>query len=139
MQKSIHEKSKDQEKRVAKSLQAVGDSNQTIASGRFWQDKADVRVKQMLLVECKTSGATDSKGRASFSIKKAWLDKVEVEAFRAGRGEIPCLAFSFDENKDYYVIEGYYFINMLKELQQLREEKEQWELRGLWEEEREDD
>lgn len=119
--RSSQDRSKRQERRVADNLAVVGDSRQTIASGRLWFSKADVRVRDLLRVECKTSGATDTKGRQSFSIKKAWLEKVEAEAFRAGRGEIPCLVFSYDEDKDYFVLEDYYLINIMAELVQLRE------------------
>lgn len=113
-----------QEKRLEQNLQAVGEARGTIASGRFWHSKGDVQVRNLLRVEAKTSGKQDTKGRKSITVKKEWLEKVEREALRAGRGELPVLAISFDESKDYFVIEDYHFINLLTELVQLREELE---------------
>lgn len=111
-----------QEERIVRNLQQVDPrARATIASGRTPISKSDAEIPDLLRVEAKTSGARDGKGRKSISVKKEWLDKVEREAFNAGRGQIPVVAISFDESKDYYVIEDYYLYNLLKELVQLRE------------------
>lgn len=111
-----------QEERIVRNLQQVDPrARATIASGRTPISKSDAEIQDLLRVEAKTSGARDGRGRKSISVKKEWLEKVAQEAFNAGRGQIPVVAISFDEGKDYYIIEDYHFYNLLMELVQLRE------------------
>lgn len=88
--------SSKQEKLVAKNLGGRVQPN----SGATPFMKGDVTVGQDWLLECKTS-TTD---KASFSIKKEWLDKLEEERF-AMRKTNMALVFNFGPNQEnYYVV-----------------------------------
>lgn len=112
-----------QEVRIVEKLKQIDPrARATIASGRTPVSKSDAEIVDLLRVEVKTSGARDGRGRKSITIKKEWLEKIEAEALHAGRNQIPVLAISFNDDKDYFVVEDYHFYNILKELVQLREE-----------------
>lgn len=88
--------SKRQENAVAK---AVG-GKRTANSGATAFSKGDVRTDNFL-IECKTC----EKEKASFSIKKEWLEKNRDEAFAMGK-PYSALAFDFGNNsRRYYVID----------------------------------
>lgn len=88
--------SKRQENAVAK---AVG-GKRTANSGATTFSKGDVRTDNFL-IECKTC----EKEKASFSIKKEWLEKNRDEAFAMGK-PYSALAFDFGNNsRRYYVID----------------------------------
>lgn len=97
-----------QEKKVAK---VVG-GKQTANSGATPFSKGDVRTDNFL-IECKT--ATSPK--ASFSIKKDWLNKNREEAFAMGK-DYNALAFDFgDDGKRYYIVDERTFIQMKEALE----------------------
>ena len=85
-----------QEKQVAKVL----GGKQTANSGATAFVKGDV-IADDWLIECKT--ATSEK--ASFAIKKSWLEKNREEAFEMGK-HYNALCFDFGDNGNrYYVID----------------------------------
>lgn len=103
--------SKKQENKVAKEVSG----RRTANSGATAFQKGDVTADDFL-IECKT--ATTSK--ASFSIKKEWLEKNEEEAFAMGKTH-SALAFSFGEDEsNYYVMSEKHFkeyLTLLKDSQ----------------------
>lgn len=85
-----------QEKKVAK---VVG-GKQTANSGATPFSKGDVRTDNWL-IECKTS----TTAKASFSIKREWLDKNREEAFAMGK-DYNALCFDFGNGSNrYYIID----------------------------------
>ena len=87
-----------QENRVAKSLGGQVSSNS--GAGNFI--KSDVSVKEASLsIECKTAISE----KQSFSIKKEWIEKHYKEAWSCGLSNT-ALAFSFGDDKDYYIIDS---------------------------------
>lgn len=95
--------SNKQEKQVAK---AIG-GKQTANSGATAFSKGDVKTDEWL-VECKT--ATTEK--ASFSIKKEWLQKNREEAFAMGKS-YNALAFDFGTGDNrYYIVDEKTFVKM---------------------------
>lgn len=107
--------SNKQEKKVAK----VVNGKQTANSGATAFSKGDVYTKDWL-IECKTTTATE---KASFSIKKEWLEKNREEAFAMHKA-YSALAFRFGENEaDYYVIDEKTFKYFLE----LLAEQEEWD------------
>ena len=57
---------------------------------------------------------TQTSDKASFSIKKAWFDKMQEQAFEQGKRE-SVLAFRFGpESKDYYVLTERQFLDYLE-------------------------
>lgn len=85
-----------QEKAVAKT---VG-GKQTSNSGATPFKKGDVTTADWL-IECKTSTTE----KASFSIKREWLDKNREEAFAMNK-DYNALCFDFGDNGErYYVID----------------------------------
>lgn len=102
-----------QEKRITKSLGEIMEARRQMASGALWFAKSDV-VTELLQIEAKTK----EKPSKSISLKKEWFKKVEEEGFLAGK--IPCLAFSFGDNSDYYAVKDNEFLAILEELIELR-------------------
>lgn len=97
--------SKKQETAVAKKVCG----RRTANSGATAFQKGDV-VADDFLIECKTT--TTSK--ASFSIKKEWLEKNEEEAFAMGKTH-SALAFNFGEAEaNYYILSEKYFKEYLE-------------------------
>jgi hypothetical protein len=95
--------SNKQEKQVAKAIRG----KQVVNSGATAFSKGDVKTDEWL-VECKT--ATTAK--ASFSIKKEWLQKNREEAFAMGKS-YNALAFDFGtSNNRYYIIDEKTFVKM---------------------------
>ena len=89
--------SNKQEKTVAKSLGGKKVAN----SGATSFNKGDV-IAGDFLIECKTTTATS---KASFSIKREWLEKNREEAFAMGKHH-NALAFQYGEGKEnYYVLD----------------------------------
>ena len=95
---STREFSNVQESAVAQALN--GKKTSGSGAGRF--EKGDVIVPDAnLLVECKTVMSE----KASVSIRKQWLEKVQEEAFE-NRLEYSALAFNFGPGEQsYYVID----------------------------------
>ena len=94
-----------QEKAVAK---AVG-GRQTANSGATAFQKGDV-LSDNWLIECKTSTTE----KASFSIKREWLDKNREEAFAMNR-DYNALCFDFGDNGSrYYIIDEKTFKEVMK-------------------------
>lgn len=107
-------KSRKQEQRITKSLQEIKmDARQQMASGSIWFAKSDV-ISELFQIEAKTR----AKKSKSISVKREWLDKIASEAFHANK--IPALAFSFGDNKDYFILEDRYFLELVEELIELR-------------------
>lgn len=106
--------SKRQESRVAKNINGKRQAN----SGATMYNKGDV-ITEDFCIECKT--ATTEK--ASFSIKKDWVDKLKEEAFAMNKPYwAVCFNFGGLENK-----ENLYIINeqLFKQLQNyIKENKE---------------
>ena len=94
--------SSTQEKRLAKNI----GGRQVIGSGSTPFLKGDV-ITSDLFIEAKTK-AVESK---SISVKKAWLEKAQEQAYSMRKKDY-ALAISFGDGKDYYVIED----NELNEL-----------------------
>ena len=104
--------SSKQEKKVAKVLGGKTVSN----SGAPAFVAGDVTLNDWL-IECKTTTATS---KASFSIKKEWLEKNKEEAF-AVRKQHSALAFRFGaDEEDYYIISEKEFKNYLELLGQIQ-------------------
>lgn len=99
--------SNKQEKAVAKQL----GGKQTSNSGATSFQKGDVATDNWL-IECKT--ATTAK--ASFSIKREWLDKNKQEAFAMGK-QYNALCFDFGNGSNrYYVIDEKTMKEVMNEL-----------------------
>jgi len=94
-----------QEKAVAKVIKG----KQTANSGATEFKKGDVTTEDWL-IECKT--ATTEK--ASFSIKRDWLDKNKEEAFAMNKS-YNALCFDFGDNGNrYYIIDEKTFKEVLQ-------------------------
>ena len=104
MVKSTRYFSDKQEKRVAKRVGGKQVSN----SGATSFSKGDVRTSDWL-IECKTCTSPKS----SMSIKKAWLEKNEEEAF-AMRRNYNAVAIDFGSSETYYIIDEKTFLKLLK-------------------------
>lgn len=103
--------SEHQETQVCKILKATKQANSgagKFAAGDCFNKDADI------LIECKTS----MRDKDSFSIKKEWLDKIEVER-KTKRASNKLLAFSFGPNSpNYFIIDeklAKYLIDKLEE------------------------
>lgn len=111
MYKSTRDASTNQEKAIAKSLNA----NRTPNSGATAFQKGDLYIGQEWLIEAKTC----MRPKKSFSIKKEWLDKLKEEQFACNK-EYNTLCFDFGDNKNrYYIIDENtfkYFIDLLKDI-----------------------
>jgi hypothetical protein len=88
-----------------------------MASGALWFAKSDV-VSRMFQIEAKTK----AKPSKSMTIKKEWMDKIELEGFDNKR--TPALVFSFGESADYFVLRDQDFLTLMEELLELRKEKQ---------------
>lgn len=96
-----------QEKRLAKNI----GGRQVVGSGSTPFLKGDVTTSD-LFIEAKTK-AVESK---SISVKKAWLEKAQEQAYSMRKKDY-ALAISFGDGKDYYVIED----NLMEDLYKSRE------------------
>lgn len=95
--------SNKQEKQVAK---VVG-GRQTANSGATAFSKGDVFTSDWL-IECKTSTSE----KASFSIKRDWLDKNKEEAFAMNKDH-NALCFDFGPNTErYYIVDEKTFLKL---------------------------
>lgn len=101
--------SKKQENAVAKQ---VG-GKRTANSGATTFQKGDVTSEDWL-IECKTSETA----KASFSIKREWLEKNKKEAFDTGK-MYNALCFDFGNGSNrYYIINEKTFKEVMEILQQ---------------------
>lgn len=93
-------------------------------SGALWHAKGDVTLSHALM-EVKERGTTNSRGEKTISIPKSWLTKQEEEAFQERR-DFWYLAFAYKNDDSIYIIKDYdHEIEMVNELEQLREENQQ--------------
>lgn len=102
--------SNKQEKAVAKKI----GGKQTANSGATAFSKGDVQTEEWL-IECKTTTCT---AKASFSIKKQWLEKNKEEAFAMGK-YYNALCFDYGDGKRYYIVDEKTFIKMKEALEEL--------------------
>ena len=101
-----------QEKAVAKAV----DGKQVSNSGARPFNKGDVITDKWLL-ECKTCIGE----KASFSIKKQWLEKNKEEAFGMSK-PYNALVFDYGMNSDrYYVVDERTFLKMKEALEYYEE------------------
>jgi len=103
---------KEQDKRVAKQLGL----NIQRASGSVAGFKGDL-YDEKYLIETKTK----AKQTSSFTIKRAWIDKIEKEAFQMGK-DGGLLVFSFGDNKDFCVMSLEELEGLLYTIDRLTEE-----------------
>ena len=100
--------SSKQEKAVAKVVQG----KQVANSGATAFNKGDVNTENWL-IECKT--ATTAK--ASFSIKREWLEKNREEAFAMGK-HYNALCFDYGNGgQRYYIVDEKTFVKMKEALE----------------------
>lgn len=99
-----------QEKRLARNI----GGRQVIGSGSTPFLKGDV-ITSDLFIEAKTK-AVESK---SISVKKAWLEKAQEQAYSMRKKDY-ALAISFGDGKDYYVIEDSLMEDLYKSRAALR-------------------
>ena len=83
-----------QEKRTAKNLNA----QVQVSSGSSKFYKGDVQNNNFL-IECKTC----TQPKKSFSIKKEWLEKIQLQSLEM-RKNYPVLAFDFGDDENYYIL-----------------------------------
>lgn len=94
-----------QEQEVAKYL----GGKQVFLSGGGKFDKGDVEVGNWL-IEAKTSVGT----KKSFSIPKAWLDKLDEQSFEMGKAH-HALAFRYSPTgEDYFIVDKKTFKDLLE-------------------------
>lgn len=98
-----------QEKAVAKQVGGKQQSN----SGATTFAKGDVLTHDFL-IECKTTTCTS---KASFSIKKEWLDKNKQEALEM-RKAYNALCFDYGNQDRYYVIDERLFKQLVRYIEQ---------------------
>ena len=103
MRKPTRFYSNKQEKKVAKAVKGF----QVVNSGATKFSKGDVVTKNWL-IECKTTTATE---KASFSIKREWLEKNREEAFAMNK-DYNALAFDYGDGKNWYIIDEKTFLRM---------------------------
>lgn len=100
--------SSKQEKAVAKAVKG----KQVANSGATAFNKGDVRTEEWL-VECKTS----TTAKASFSIKREWLEKNREEAFAMGK-YYNALCFDYGNGgQRYYIVDEKTFLKMKEALE----------------------
>ena len=100
--------SNKQEKRVAKAIKGKKVAN----SGAAKFVAGDVATDKWL-IECKTTTATE---KASFSIKREWLEKIREEAFAMGK-DYNALAFDYGDGKQFYIIDEKTFRQIVEVLE----------------------
>lgn len=111
MYQSTREASTRQEKAIAKSLGAKRTPNS--GAGKF--SKGDLYINNEWMIEAKTC----MQPKSSFSIKKAWLDKMKEEQFATNK-MYSSLCFDFgDEGKRYYVIDEQMFKTLVELLENI--------------------
>jgi hypothetical protein len=102
--------SKIQEKRIVKTLKQVQERARcTPGSGSYWANKGDV-VSEDFRIEAKTK----AKPSDQITIKKEWLNKIEMEALETRK--TPALAISFGDGVDYFILRAEDFIKIIEEL-----------------------
>lgn len=104
-----------QDKRNAKVIRGNVQLNSG-ATGNRKGDSYNLGTDWSILVEGKTTAAKEyEQGVRQKSIKLEWLTKVAAEAFSMGKS-LWALAFSFDNKKDYYIMDEVNFKNMYQAL-----------------------
>lgn len=101
--------SNKQEKAVAKQVNGKQQSN----SGATAFNKGDV-ITDDFLIECKTTTCTQ---KASFSIKKEWLEKNRKEALEM-RKSYNALCFDYGDGQRYYIIDERLFKQLITYIEQ---------------------
>jgi hypothetical protein len=115
-----------QEKRIAEAIGGVVQPNSgalPIASR-----KGDVRAKEStnwkVLFDGKTKTIkTYQSGARSITVKKEWFDEVKKNAVQGGY-DIGIIVVSFDNRKDYYMLEDVDFKNMYQALTEYEQQVE---------------
>lgn len=103
--------SNKQEKRITKSLNQIKqDAKKVIASGALWFAKSDV-VSKLFRIEAKTKAQPTKQ----ITIKKEWMEKIELEAFESNK--LPALAFSFGDGTDYFILRDKDFYSIVEKLE----------------------
>lgn len=107
-----------QEKRIANSLGGKVQPNS--GSLPIASKKGDVRKTESenwkLLIDGKTKMVKNHQsGVRSITVKKDWFDEIKKNAFQGGYN-FGILAVSFDNRKDYYMLEDVDFKNMYQAL-----------------------
>lgn len=104
--------SSKQEMYVAKAVGGVQTSN----SGATDFQKGDV-LSDKFLLECKTK----TKDSDSISIKKEWIEKNKRESLFMGKDH-SAVVFNFGpDQENYYIIEEYLFLELIKHLRENKE------------------
>lgn len=112
-------RSKKQEQRITRSLKEIGLQARTqMASGSIWFAKSDV-ISDLFQIEAKTR----AKSSKTITVKKEWLDKIELEAFESNK--TPATVISFGDTTDYFIIRDKDFLTLVEELIQLRKGSDQ--------------
>lgn len=109
--------SKEQEKRIAKDMQYANGKTQP-GSGAINVTglKHDVKTSRSsewdVLVEAKTSMVKPGQaGKRSMKFEKAWIKDVQTHAIEMGKA-MGVVAFSFDNQEDFYTLGKQDFLNM---------------------------
>ena len=97
-----------QEKRIANNIEGRMVSN----SGATKFDKGDIKSLEWL-IEAKTKASSSR----SMTIQREWLEKIKEEAL-AQRKPYHAVAISFDNKKDYFILEDSFFYRLVKMLEQ---------------------
>lgn len=112
---------KKKQSMVGKS--SKNEARQVANSGAGWSQKGDVVLEHALL-EIKHRGSVNSKGKATISIPKEWLDKQKKEAAYEGK-DFWYLPFAYKSDRNIYLIKDFeHEIQMVREMRELSEENE---------------
>lgn len=77
-------------------------------SGNQAHRPADVRVRDRLLVECKTTEGD------SISLKRSWLDKVRKQAFLGGLQHVLSVRLNNAKSQTFFVLDADYYAHLLR-------------------------
>lgn len=83
----------------------VNEAKQTPNSGAFWSAKGDVSVEHALM-EVKHRGTYTTKGKASISIQRDWLEKQRKEAIFEGK-DYWYLPFGYKDFDEIYLVKDF--------------------------------
>lgn len=97
-----------QEKRIANNIGGKTVSN----SGATKFNKGDVETLEWL-IEAKTK----AKSSRSMSVQREWMEEIKKEAL-SQRKPYHAVAISFDNKKDYFILEDSFFYRLVDMLEQ---------------------
>lgn len=102
----VKETARQGSKQEVKVFNQTRDAVQGTPNSGAGSIKGDLEIDTMAMIECKTTTKKNEgrqPGKESFSIQRAWLDKLRAEA--KGKKEFHYLVFSFKEHDDdQYVV-----------------------------------